>query len=122
MISLKYETEVTEIGCLALDFYSENMLIMFKAGVPAEFRELSVVHNVKTALTECPAVEDTFAIGDTKYKITAVGDVACKNLEQLGHVTLKFDEAANAELPGNIHLSPSKLPEIKVGNEILIYG
>lgn len=122
MDSIKYETEIVEIGSLALDFSSESMLIMFKAGAPSELRELSVVHEVKTALTGCPAAGDIFVIGDAEYRITAVGDVACKNLEQLGHVTLRFDEAKNAELPGNIHLTPPKFPEIKTGQRISIHN
>lgn len=122
MISIKYETEVVEIGDQALEFLNENMLIMFKAGAPVELRELSVVHKVKTALRECPVVGNKFSIGNSIYEITSVGDVACKNLEQLGHVTLKFDGAVDAELPGNIHLTPSKMPEIKVGININIYN
>ncbi len=39
-------------------------------------------------------------INQAIYRVTAVGSVATANLKQLGHITLNFDGAATAELPG----------------------
>ncbi|MDN5332631.1 MAG: glucitol/sorbitol system component, partial [Tepidanaerobacteraceae bacterium] len=54
------------------------------------------------------------------YRITAVGEVANKNLKNIGHVCLKFDGKTEPELPGNIHLEEKTLPALKVGEEIFI--
>ncbi len=43
-------------------------------------------------------------LNDKNYRVTAVGRVATANLRQLGHITLNFDGADIAELPGTVHL------------------
>jgi PTS system glucitol/sorbitol-specific IIA component len=39
-------------------------------------------------------------LGETRYAVTAVGDVAEQNLRELGHITLRFDGQPQAEYPG----------------------
>ncbi|HEM8072130.1 TPA: PTS fructose transporter subunit IIA, partial [Klebsiella aerogenes] len=58
---------------------------------------------------------------NTQYRITAVGSVATANLKRLGHITLSFDNAAQAELPGMVHLAGSSPKIISEGDQISIY-
>jgi PTS system glucitol/sorbitol-specific IIA component len=38
-------------------------------------------------------------LGELRYPVTAVGDVAEQNLRELGHITLRFDGHREAEFP-----------------------
>lgn len=60
-------------------------------------------------------------INNDCYRITAVGSVATDNLKQLGHITLNFDSATDAELPGTVHLSGIAPKNINTGHRIAIY-
>ena len=59
-------------------------------------------------------------IDGNEYKITALGNIAEKNLESLGHVTIVFDGATEASLPGSIYVKGSSVPKLSIGSEILI--
>ncbi|HHW02163.1 MAG TPA: hypothetical protein GXX35_05065 [Thermoanaerobacterales bacterium] len=54
------------------------------------------------------------------HLITAVGDVANKNLKDLGHVVLNFNGNTTPELPGYIHLTPDLMNKIEVGTKLEI--
>ncbi len=43
-------------------------------------------------------------LGEQRYAVTAVGDVAEQNLRELGHITLRFDGQPQAEYPGTVHV------------------
>ncbi len=43
-------------------------------------------------------------LGEARYAVTAVGDVAEQNLRELGHITLRFDGQPQAEYPGTVHV------------------
>ena len=60
-------------------------------------------------------------INETIYRVTAVGGVATANLKQLGHITLKFDGAATAELPGMVHLNGDVPQAIQRGDQMFFY-
>jgi PTS system glucitol/sorbitol-specific IIA component len=47
-------------------------------------------------------------LGDSVYTVTAVGELANRNLKNIGHVCLKFDARTSPELPGDIHLEGRK--------------
>ena len=59
-------------------------------------------------------------IDGTKFKITALGDIAQRNLESLGHVTISFDGATAATLPGTINVEKADMPKLDIGTEISI--
>ena len=83
-------------------------LVLLVAGAPA----LGEIHDVTvgpdTAFhpqTVTIAVGDTVRIGDQTWTITALGEVAEKNLANLGHVTLVFDGETEPRMPGAVHLT-----------------
>ncbi|MBA1334100.1 MAG: hypothetical protein HPY66_1584 [Firmicutes bacterium] len=120
MEGIKYLTEVVGIGPSALEFKDEKLLVLFGENSPEELLEFSVAHRVEAGLTGEVMAGDVMVIDREEYAVTAVGDVANKTLEELGHVTLRFDGAEEAQLPGNIHLFPDRFPDIKDGARILI--
>ena len=60
-------------------------------------------------------------LNDKNYRVTAVGSVATANLRQLGHITLNFDGADIAELPGTVHLYGEPPQIIQPGDQISFY-
>ena len=93
-----YQTTITRIGASAIDALSDQMLITFREGAPADLEEYCFIHchgELKGALH--PGLQ--FSLGQHRYPVTAVGSVAEDNLRELGHVTLRFDGLNEAEFP-----------------------
>ena len=83
-----YQTTITRIGASATDALSDQMLITFREGAPADLEEYCFIHchgELKGALH--PGLQ--FTLGRHRYPVTAVGSVAEDNLRELGHVTLR---------------------------------
>ncbi|MGR3807433.1 PTS glucitol/sorbitol transporter subunit IIA [Pasteurella testudinis] len=99
-----YQTTITKIGQFARDALAENMLITFKQGAPQDLEDFCFIHRHGELQTEVRC-GDVLQIDQQEYAITAVGSVAAFNLKALGHVTFRFDAAAEAEYPGTIHVS-----------------
>ena len=114
-----YETNVTKIGPLVPEFYGEKMIILFKEGAPEELTEYCVLHG-KNDLKGEVRVGDILKIDDKEYKITAVGSAVNPNLQDLGHITLKFNGASEADLPGTLVMEDISINEIAEGSTISI--
>lgn len=114
-----FETEVINIGPEAEMFKEENMLILFGEDAPdtlADYCYNIVVNPSNGEITPGMAIY----FDDQSYQITAVGNVVKKNLDDLGHISLKFDGATEAELPGTLYVEEKALPEISVGTKVSI--
>jgi glucitol/sorbitol PTS system EIIA component len=124
-----YLTEVKEIGPEVAEFLEVGLLILFETGVPPELAEIAVLHEPIARREDPPEVGDVVAIGPSEFRITAVGEKAWKNIEDLGHAVFKFSGSEEVELPGEIYLEeagaeslnelvqPGVRFEIKVGAE-----
>ncbi|HHX24504.1 MAG TPA: PTS glucitol/sorbitol transporter subunit IIA [Thermoanaerobacterales bacterium] len=112
-----FSTKVCGIGEHALDFANERMVIFFNKKVQKELSDYSILIDDLEGEVNVE-VGDFIIFADSKYKITAIGEVAIKNLRELGHCVVKFDGKTNAELPGNIHVENKEMPEIEKGMEI----
>jgi len=110
-------TKVCGIGEHALDFVNERMVIFFNKKVQKELGDYSILIDDLEGDADI-AVGDFIAFEDSKYKIMAIGEVAVKNLRELGHCVVKFDGKTIAELPGNIHVENREMPEIEKGMKI----
>ena len=98
-----YQTTITRIGASAIDALSDQMLITFREGAPADLEEYC--H---------PGLQ--FSLGQHRYPVTAVGSVAEDNLRELGHVTLRFDGLNEAEFPGTVHVAGPVPDDIAPGS------
>ena len=77
-----YQTTITRIGASATDALSDQMLITFREGAPADLEEYCFIHchgELKGALH--PGLQ--FSLGQHRYPVTAVGSVAEDNLREL---------------------------------------
>lgn len=98
-----YQTTITRIGQSAADALSDQMLITFREGAPADIEEFCFIHCHGELNGELKAGSQ-LELGEARYAVTAVGDVAEQNLRELGHITLRFDGQPQAEYPGTVHV------------------
>ena len=127
-----YVTELREIGPEVAEFLEEGYLILFQMGVPAELAEMAVLHEVGHMRPEQPEPGDVLSIGQSQFRITAVGTKAWQNVGELGHAVFVFNGAGEPEMPGQIcleeagaedlaaALQPGNRLEIKAGVEATV--
>jgi PTS system glucitol/sorbitol-specific IIA component len=109
-----YLTEVTEIGPEVAEFFEAGLLILFQAGAPPELAEMSVLHEpVSGPREDPPEPGDVVAFGERELRVTAVGEKAWKNIQDLGHAVFKFNGAEEVELPGEIYLEQTDLESLR---------
>lgn len=111
-MELIYTTIVKEIGEKAGEFFEQGMFIIFKDDAPDYLKQYCVVHSGNQLLQKVEP-GDEFFIDDTEFGILAVGEVVNENLQDLGHITIRFDGDTSMILPGTICLEKKELPEIK---------
>ncbi|AIR06215.1 MULTISPECIES: PTS glucitol/sorbitol transporter subunit IIA [Cedecea] len=99
-----YQTTITHIGRCAREALEDNMLITFREGAPADIQDYCFIH-CHGELTGKLKPGIGFELNGQHYAVTAVGDVAQQNLQELGHITLRFDGEAQAEYPGTVHVN-----------------
>jgi glucitol/sorbitol PTS system EIIA component len=116
-----YRTTVTRVGPQVPDFLAAGLLVLFAEGAPEELHDFSVLHK-PDPITRPVRAGDRLALGETSYTVTAIGDVANKNLESLGHGVFKANGNIKPELPGDICVETKPLCAIEVGMEITIEG
>ncbi|WP_413724798.1 PTS glucitol/sorbitol transporter subunit IIA [Sodalis sp. RH16] len=100
-----YESTFTDSGQLASESLEDNFIILFGEGAPKDVVEYCYIHRNIFKNDDHIKVGAIINIGDSVYSVTAVGDVASQNLRELGHITVRFDNAEIAEFPGTIHVS-----------------
>ncbi|WP_017470372.1 PTS glucitol/sorbitol transporter subunit IIA [Amphibacillus jilinensis] len=115
----KYKTTINQIGEMVEDIKSENMLILFGDDAPDELRDFSLSINVNE-IYQSFVVGDRLILGDASYEITAIGDAVETNLSALGHITLNFNGATEAELPGTLYLENKPIVNVEPGYHVKI--
>ncbi len=116
-----YRTKVLGAGPEAGAFADQGMIVLFGEDAPdmlKEFCYFIVVNPVNGKI----APGQSFYVNNTRYPITAVGDVAAKNLAGLGHLTVVFNGATKPHLPGaiNVEKQDTDSPALAPGDEIRI--
>ncbi|GMA09304.1 PTS sorbitol transporter subunit IIA [Tetragenococcus halophilus subsp. flandriensis] len=114
-----FETEIISVGEEAELFEEEKMVILFGKNAPDTLKDYCYniqVNPVNGSITTGGKLN----IGDTSFEITAVGEVVQKNLEDLGHITIKFDGSTTPELPGTLYVEDKDIPDLGVGTHVKI--
>ncbi|RJX70050.1 PTS glucitol/sorbitol transporter subunit IIA [Vibrio sinensis] len=112
-----YSIEIIQVGECAVDALEDDMLILFNKSVPADAAEYCFVHTHDELRGEI-SVGGEVVIDNKSYPITAVGDAVNQNLGNLGHITLRFDSADQADFVGSLHLSGAQPSTLNVGSTI----
>lgn len=118
-MSVIYKNVVKNIGSLVESFEGEEMFILFGDNAPDTLKDFCYTIDIQP-VNETIEVGNILEIDGNEYKITALGNVAEKNLVNLGHVTIVFDGSTEASLPGSIYVKGSSVPKLSIGSEILI--
>lgn len=111
---MKYNVDIVEVGPNVDDMLQTGLLILFNQKAPEDLKPFCVIteENKQHGQIE---VGDIITIGDRSYTITAIGNVANENLYNLGHISLCFDGAEVAKLPGHVHLTPDFESDLTTG-------
>jgi len=118
-MNIVYQTTFTRIGDYARDSLAEDMVITFREGAPEDIESYCFIHRPGDGKGDLRSGE-TLQLAGTRFPITAVGSVAAQNLRELGHITIRFDGAEQAEYPGTVHVSGSTPADIPVGSTLMI--
>ncbi|MCI1746990.1 MAG: PTS glucitol/sorbitol transporter subunit IIA [Acidipropionibacterium sp.] len=115
-----YSNTVQSVGPEASSFLAEKMLVTFGDQAPEGLRDFCYSLPPATC-TGTIKVGDTVLINGEAFPITAIGEVAQRNLDSLGHVTIVFDGAPEPRLDGALHVTASgDLPNLQAGSTIAI--
>jgi PTS system glucitol/sorbitol-specific IIA component len=113
-----YRTTVVKVGPEAGDMLAGGVLILFAEPLPDALADVSVVHRPDRRDPGFTiGVGDVVSIDGQQLTVTAVGDIATKNLDELGHVVLYVDQPDQKLLPGAVHATGT-LPEPRPGHVI----
>jgi len=116
-----YHTTFTRIGEHASESLADNMIITFREGAPEDLESYCFIHRHGDTHGEL-RVGGNVVIDGTLFPITAVGTVATDNLRELGHITLRFDGAGQAEYPGSMHVAGTIPTDIHIGSDFSIFA
>lgn len=116
-----YSTTVKSVGSMVSETADAGMYVLFGGNAPDALREYCFLVEV-TPVQGQIAPGQTFTAGSSTFPITAVGDVVNTNLHQLGHMTVQFDGATTAPMPGTMVVANpgGALPELTAGTPITI--
>lgn len=113
-----YSATVVSVGPEAGDMLAGGVLILYAEPLPDALADVSVVHRPGHRAADLAiGVGDVVSVGGHELTITAVGDIAAKNLDELGHVVLYVDQPDQKLLPGAVHAAGG-LPDPQPGQVI----
>lgn len=118
-MELIYRTTVTGIGEKSMEFILQGIFVIFKDDAPEDLKEFCITHKENNLLKEIER-NDILKIGGEEFKITAVGSAVNENLQNLGHITFRFD-GEEESLPGSLSLEKKSIPEIRKDMKIEIW-
>ncbi|MCH5584679.1 PTS glucitol/sorbitol transporter subunit IIA [Shimazuella sp. AN120528] len=115
-MSVLFEATATKIGELVSKFAKEKLLILFDENAPEELHDITVLHTDRKNAGEITP-KDVLVIDGQSFQISFVGDTANKTMQEMGHVTIKFD-GGQGDLPGTICVEDKPVPNVQVGSKI----
>ena len=97
----------------------EKMIILFGSQAPADLKDFCHIINVQPVEGDIEPGMGLY-VNKERYEITAVGNTVEKSLNELGHITIRFNGAKDAELPGTLYIEDKPLPNFEIGTELKI--
>ena len=115
-----FQAKVVRLGDMVDEFKSEKMMILFQENVPDELADYCVIHQNHKVM-DVVKNGDTLFLGDAQYEIVYVGNQVQKNLTDLGHITLRFNDNCEGEnLEGSLYLEDKTIAAVSPGDSIRI--
>lgn len=119
-MKISYESTFISMGASAADSITDNFIITFGEGAPEDVAEYCFIHRNQINENDNITPGALLTLGDRRYLITALGQVACENLRDLGHITLSFDGAGTAAFPGTVHVEGTPPTVIELGQKLRV--
>lgn len=113
-----YENKIKNMGAM-IDAFGDEMVILFGDQAPDTLKDYCFTIDVLPVEAEIE-VGDKIELDDELFEILAVGDVAKKNLENLGHLTINFTGEMDSLLPGAVLVEKKPCPKLGIGSVIKI--
>ena len=85
---------------------------------PEALAEVSIVHRTTTAPTRDITAGDVLRIAGREYTVDAIGERACANLTELGHVVIYVNQPEQELLPGAVLATGPQLVPPAVGGTV----
>jgi PTS system glucitol/sorbitol-specific IIA component len=121
---VRLDTEVTDVGGLAAEFFAGGIIVLFGDDAPEELQEVAVVHHAEVNVGGVSAGDTVTLTRDDEttatMRVLAVGDVANQNLVNLGHLVLKRNGSTDAALPGDVCCDEGPIPTITAGDRLVV--
>jgi glucitol/sorbitol PTS system EIIA component len=114
-----YHTWVTQLGNMVAAFTEEKLIILFQENAPEELVDYCILHR-GNYVADVIQANDVMVISGQDYKIVGVGDEVQTNLQNLGHITLRFDGSKEG-LGGSVYLEDTAMPTVQAGDVLWIY-
>jgi glucitol/sorbitol PTS system EIIA component len=114
-----YHTWVTQLGNMVAAFTEEKLIILFQDNAPEELADYCILHR-GNYVADIIQANDMLVISGEEYKIVCVGDEVQTNLQNLGHITLRFDGSKEG-LGGSLYLEDTAVPTVQAGDVLWIY-
>ncbi|CAM3194201.1 PTS glucitol/sorbitol transporter subunit IIA [Lactiplantibacillus plajomi] len=116
------KTKITNIGEGVQELLDGGVLIMFNPNAPQELQDVAALHEKQTNDTNVLHENGKIIFGNQEFNIDFVGSEANKNFDNLGHLSIYFNNTDEdmGKLPGSVFVSSSKVsvPEVTV-NQIV---
>ena len=103
-MSVIYQSQFTRAGSLAREGFGDGMFITFAENEATDDMADYCFLHTHGQLTQDFTLGDLFVIAGKRFPLTAIGSNALDNFRALGHITVYFDGAEEAKLPGTVHL------------------
>ncbi|MDD2981408.1 MAG: PTS glucitol/sorbitol transporter subunit IIA [Hespellia sp.] len=114
-----YENTVKGMGEMVEAFAEEGMFVLFGDNAPDTLKDFCYVIDVKNA-DQVIEAGGTMEFDGVSYKIMEVGEIMQRNLESLGHISVRFGGEC---LPGSVVLEETaEIPKLKNGSTIKIFA
>ncbi|MDL2220179.1 PTS glucitol/sorbitol transporter subunit IIA [Eubacteriales bacterium OttesenSCG-928-N14] len=89
-MEILYRSVVTSIGSLVEEMLDENMFVFFCEDAPQELKDICVCHEHAKRPRKNFKPGDSICVGDQKFEILVVGQVAMKTFREYGHFCVKI--------------------------------
>lgn len=124
MAAVLWQTEITSVGAEAGDLLEGGVLILFGEPVPDALAEVSVVHRLggdkAVGAADPIAPGDEVHLGEDSFTIDEVGDIANRNLADLGHIVVYVNSPDQTLLPGAVKATGADLAVPAAGDTVSI--
>ena len=106
-------TNIVKVGKYAMEFLEENIIVLFGEGCPRELLDYCVIIQNYRLHFELMK-NDKIIINGNSYIIQYMGSHINKNMNELGHITIRLlqEECNETILPGSVYVIGKKFSQL----------